>query len=316
MYLVRTYNRKKDGSKTLCSVLLRESFRENGKVKNRTISNLTHWDAELVGVLEFTIKNKESISEDSIPNSHFQIQQGKSMGAVWVLYELSKRLGIVSALGNRKAGKLALWQVISRCIIQGSRLSSVRLAGRQTACEILQIQQVFNEDDLYKNLEWLAKNQQFIEDHLFKNRNSECTDLFLYDVTSSYFEGSNNELSAYGYNRDGKKGKRQVVIGLLCDSVGTPVSIEVFTGNTSDPKTVSSQIKKISDRFHCKNITMVGDRGMLKSIEREALEALDFHYITALTKKQIQTLIAKESLQLSFFDQKLMEIEIKEGEGK
>ena len=192
------------------------------------------------------------------------LHQGSSVGAVCTIYDIARQLGIHKALGPTREGKLALWQVIARVINQGSRLSAVRLAGSHAACDILGVD-TFNEDDLYKNLDWLSQKQQVIEDRLFINTyNDKEPGLFLYDVTSSYFEGSCNELGAFGYNRDGKKGKRQIVIGLLCDEWGKPVSIEVFKGNTNDTKTLYSQIQKAVKRFGGNDITFVGDRGMIK----------------------------------------------------
>ena len=131
--------------------------------------------------------------------------------------------------------------------------------------------------------------------------------LFLYDVTSSYLEGEKNELAQFGYNRDKKKGKLQIVVGLLCDNEGIPVSIEVFEGNTQDPKTVLSQIKKVSDRFGCRKVTFVGDRGMLKSACLEDLKEADFAYITAITKPQIETLLKAGVLEYGLFDENLCE---------
>ena len=133
------------------------------------------------------------------------------------------------------------------------------------------------------------------------------------DVTSSYFEGSCNELGAFGYNRDGKKGKRQIVIGLLCDEWGKPVSIEVFRGNTNDTKTFYSQIKKVINRFGGNEITFVGDRGMIKGPQIKELQKNSFHYITAITKKQIETLLSQGTIQLEFFDEELAEIEDDQG---
>jgi transposase len=142
------------------------------------------------------------------------------------------RLGIASALGHSREGKLALWQVIARVIDQGSRLSAVRFAESRAACDILDCD-AFHEEHLYANLDWLHEHQEEIENKLFRRlHGKEKTDLFLYDVTSSYLEGKHNELGAFGYNRDRKQGKQQIVIGLLCDAKGTPLSIEVFPGNT------------------------------------------------------------------------------------
>lgn len=168
---------------------------------------------------------------------------------------------------------------------------------------------VFNEDDLYKNLDWLSNKQKSIEDRLYKNTYPDKSpELFLYDVTSSYLEGSCNELGAFGYNRDGKKGKQQIVIGLLCDDFGKPLSIEVFQGNTNDTKTFHSQIKKVAKRFGDREVTFVGDRGMIKGPQIEEIKKNDFHYITAITKDQINKLLNQGIIQLELFDEKLAEI--------
>ncbi|NLD93092.1 MAG: IS1634 family transposase [Fibrobacter sp.] len=232
------------------------------------------------------------------------------MGAVVVVHQIAKRLGITSALGNDRQGKLALWQVIARVIDQGSRLSAVRLATSHAACDILDCES-FNENDLYKNLDWLHERQAIIEQRLFKSRYKEDKPgLFLYDVTSSYLEGQDNELAAFGYNRDKKSGKKQIVVGLLCDITGNPLSIEVFEGNTSDVKTMPSQIKKAAGRFGCSEVTFVGDRGMIKNTVIDELELVDgFHYITALTKPQMQTLLTDGIIQLSLFDKEIHEVE-------
>jgi len=132
----------------------------------------------------------------------------------------------------------------------------------------------FNEDDLYQNLDWLAQQQEKIEDRLFRHRYPQAKpELYLYDVASSYLEGVCNALAAFGYNRDGRSGKRQIVYGLLCDPVGLPVSIEAFPGNTTDTKTFGSQIRKVTDRFGGKGVTLVGDRGMIKGPQIEELQA-------------------------------------------
>jgi len=166
----------------------------------------------------------------------------------------------------------------------------------------------FDENNLYDNLAWLSENQEKIERKLFElRRGDKRPKLFLYDVTSSYLEGELNYFGEYGYNRDGKKGKKQIVIGMLCDESGEPVSTEVFSGNTQDPKTFESQVKKVAGRFGCKEVTIVGDRGMIKTMQIERLPE-GFHYITAITKPQIEALINKGILQLGLFEEKLCEI--------
>jgi len=236
---------------------------------------------------------------------------GKSVGAVWTLYQVAKRLGIERALSSTREGNLALWQVISRVINKSSRLGAVRLAGEHACSEILGLSG-FNEDNLYDNLDWLCEHQASIEKRLFKNRSAHTeTQLFLYDVTSSYFEGDCNELSDWGYNRDKKRGKKQIVIGLLCDADGIPVSVEVFPGNTGDVSTLSSQIHKLSQRFGCSRVTMVGDRGMIKSAQVVAIKEAGFHYITAISKAEIESLVKRGVIQLDLFDDKLLEVEDK-----
>ena len=214
------------------------------------------------------------------------------MVRVWVLYELAQRLGSKRRLGQISPASWPLWQVMARVIDQGSRLSAVRLAQTHAACEVLQITRGFDENDLYDNLTWLADNQGAIERRLFTTRRGDRKPtLFLYDVTSSYLEGQCNALAAFGYNRDGKAGKKQVVIGLLCDEEGTPVSVDVFAGNTPDMTTLAAQITKVARRFGCDRVTFVGDRGMIKSHQIEDLARAGFHYITALTKPQVERLL-------------------------
>jgi Transposase DDE domain len=181
------------------------------------------------------------------------------------------------------------------------------------ACDVLGLGP-FDEDALYENLDWLAGAQASVEDKLFAQRTkSKPVSLFLYDVTSSYLEGTHNALAAFGYNRDGKKGKRQIVIGLRCDEDGHPVSIEVFPGNTPDPHTVAAQVAKLKARFGVQEITFVGDRGMIKSQQIEDLAKQGFHYITAITKPQIAKLLRVGTFQLELFEQELAEVLADEG---
>ena len=181
------------------------------------------------------------------------------------------------------------------------------------ACDVLGLG-TFDEDALYENLDWLAGAQAAIEDRLFAQRTkTKPVSLFLYDVTSSYLEGTHNALAAFGYNRDGKKGKLQIVIGLLCDEDGHPVSIEVFPGNTQDPHTFAAQINKVKARFGVTEITFVGDRGMIKGQQIEDLAQQGFHYITAITKPQIEKLLRTGTFQMDLFDQELAEVLADEG---
>jgi transposase len=293
--------------------LLRETYRQDGKVKHRTIANLSGCSEEEIEAMRLALKHKKDLSQLISVTEAVSLRQGLSVGAVWLIFDIAKQLGITEALGNSRQGKRALWQVIARVIDQGSRLSAVRLAGSHAACDILGLEP-FNEDDLYENLDWLDENQSKIEDRLFKSSyRKKKPGLYLYDVTSSYLEGQYNELSAFGYNRDGKKGKRQIVIGLLCDETGKPLSIEVFVGNTQDTATVASQIQKVAQRFGGGDITFVGDRGMIKNQQVEDITEHGFHYITAITKPQIESLINQGVIQMTLFDQRLAEIKTDAG---
>jgi hypothetical protein len=295
--------------KTYESIYLRESFRQDGKVKKRDIANLTHCDPAEIAAIELALKHKGDLAALASLDG-VQLQEGASVGAVWIAAEIARRLGLDHALGTDFSGQLALWQVIARLLDQGSRLSAIRLAQVHAACDVLGIRRGFDENDLYENLTWLCQHQEQIELRLFAaRRGRRKPELFLYDVTSSYLEGEDNALGAYGYNRDGKKGKKQIVIGLLCDEEGTPVSTEVFRGNTQDPQTFGAQVSKASERFGCQRVTFVGDRGMIKSGQIEELAKAGFHYITAITKPQIETLLAGGVLQMALFDDSLCEVE-------
>src|SRR5216683_1820795 len=301
------------GGKTYTRHLLRESYRANGKVLHRTIANVSHCSEAEIEAMRLALRHKEALEQLGTIQDAVTLKQGVSFGAVWTVYHVARRLGIAKALGTTREGKLALWQVIARVIDQGSRLSAVRLAMSHAACDVLGLG-TFDEDALYENLDWLAGAQAFVEDRLFAQRQqTNPASLFLYDVTRSYLEGTHNALAAFGDNRDGKKGKLQIVIGLLCDEDGHPVSIEVFPGNTQDPHTVAAQVEKLKGRFGVTAITFVGDRGMLKGQQVEDLAQHGFHYITAITKPQIDKLLRTGTFQMELFDQELAEVLTDEG---
>jgi transposase len=294
--------------KTYVRHLLRDSYRENGKVKHRTLANLSQCSEEEIAAIKLALKNKGNLA--NLGNlKELKIKLGMRIGAVYCLKALAKRTGLQKALGNTPEGKLALWQVLARLIGQGSRLRAVRLAESHAACDILGLES-FNEDHLYANLSWLCEQQESIEKRLFKQRYSiNQPQLFLYDVTSSYLEGMQNNLAAFGYNRDGKKGKMQLVIGLLEGPDGTPLAVRVFEGNTTDTQTVAEQVSMLAKSFGVAGVTLVGDRGMIKQLEIKQLNAQFFHYITAITKPQIRKLLREGVFQMSLFEDKLCEID-------
>src|SRR5499427_4238647 len=301
------------GGKTYTRHLLRESYRANGKVLHRTIANVSHCSEAEIEAIRLALRHKGELEHLGTLQDAVTLKQGLSFGAVWTVHHIARRLGIAQALGATREGRLALWQGIARVIDQGSRLSAVRLAMAHAACDVLGLD-TFDEDALYENLDWLAGAQARIEERLFAQRQqTKPATLFLYDVTSSYVEGTHNALAAFGYNRDGKKGKRQIVIGLLCDEAGHPVSIEVFPGNTQDPRTFAAQLAKVKTRFGVQEITFVGDRGMIKGQQIEDLAQHGFHYITAITKPQIEKLLRQGTFQMDLFDQELAEVRAEDG---
>lgn len=287
--------------------LLRTSFRENGKIKHKTIANLSICSEDEIKAIKLALKHKKNLSA-LVSGKDIMTVLGKRIGAVWALSVIAERLGITKALGTDHNGKLALVQVLARVIDQGSRLSAVRFAQSHAVCEVIGIDKL-DEDDLYENLAWLHGQQEEIEKTLFKLRfpNAVPT-LFLYDVTSSYLEGVCNELADWGYSRDKKKGKMQIVVGMLAGPDGLPAAVRVFRGNTSDTQTVSEQVRIMAENFGAKEVTLVGDRGMLKGPQIDRLPD-DFRYITAITKPQILKMLEDRVIQYEFFTERVCEVE-------
>jgi len=303
-----TYTR--DG-KIYRRVLLRNSYRKDGKTRHDTIANLSSCTDAEIDAIKLALRHKENLADIGNAKDDAKFEQGLSVGALLTLQQTAKSVGLNQALGSTRDAKLALWLVFATVIAQGSRLSAVRLAQQHAACDLLDLE-TFNEDHLYGTLDWLAEHQNKIEESLFRKRyqGQEAPKFYLYDVTSSYFEGTQNELAEYGYNRDGKKGKKQIVIGLMTDVEGWPIAAEVFTGSTRDMKTLPNQITAVAERFGAKEVTFVGDRGMIKSAQIKELDSHNFHYITGITKPQINSLLNKGAIQLSLFDTKVTEITI------
>ena len=293
-------------------VLLRETFRENGKVRHRTLLNISDMPMTRAMAVKRALQGDFDDAAFSGINGCATLQ-GHKFGALYALCRVAHDIGLMDILGKDKMGKLALLMVVGQIIFGKSRRALVEWASDQAVPDVLGIGGLdgpgFDEDDLYKTLDRLSERRYQIETKLFKKRGKQCSELFLYDVTSSYLEGQCNELGQWGYNRDKKNGKKQIVIGLLTDKDGDPVGVDVFEGNTSDPKTVIDQVMRLSDRFKVKNVVFVGDRGMLKSGPIESVKKSHFHYITAITKPQIESLMHQGVLQLSMFDETLGEVE-------
>src|SRR4030042_2009546 len=189
MHIVENQSAPKTGKKIYRSILLRESYREGGKVKKRTIANLSHCTGGEIAAIKLALRHKEDLVVLGSLKESVELQEGLSVGAVWAVYQLGKGLGLEKALGTDFEGKLAFWQVIARVIDQGSRLSAVRLAQTHGACDVCGVRRGFDENDLYDNLRWLADNQEEIEKNLFSVRREKTKpEIFLYDVPRSYLE--------------------------------------------------------------------------------------------------------------------------------
>ncbi|MCP5198105.1 MAG: hypothetical protein H6974_15220 [Gammaproteobacteria bacterium] len=267
MYIDTVPNRKSPPA-----TLLRESYRENGKVKKRTLANLSKLPAEIIDLVRHALAGPVQVVSETVSGAVFAV--------LFVLHELARQCGLQRALGLSRLASLTLFLVLARIAHQGSRLSAVRWARDQAVEAVLGLGS-FDEEDLYQALDWAADQQEAIEQRLYREyvaRTGQTPALVLYDVTSSYFEGEHNELGEYGYNRDGKKGKKPIVISLLTARDGEPLSVKVFKGNTADPSTVADPVSLLANRFQVKEVIFVGDRGMVKAKGKAQLAQVQFRY--------------------------------------
>lgn len=286
-------------------ILLRESYRQDGKTRNRTLANLTHWPPQVVAGLDALLKGGQVVG----PEGGFEIVRSLPHGHVAAVLGTLRRLGLDTLIHARASRQrnLVLALIVARVIEPGSKLAAARGLCEPTAStslgETLGVADA-DEDDLYAAMDWLLARQTRIEDALAARHLQDGT-LVLYDVTSTYFEGHTCPLAQYGHSRDGKKDKPQIVFGLLCDADGRPIAVEVFAGNTSDPRTVAAQIAKLRQRFGLRRVVLVGDRGMLTEARlREDLadvEGLD--WITALRAPAIAEMVEAGRVDVSLFDQ-------------
>jgi hypothetical protein len=311
MFITEVVSKGKRG-KIYTSILLRESVRVGPTVKSKTLAVLTHLPAPvLAAVRQAVAQPADSLAElAASANGALQLRQAESFGAVWTADQIARQLGLPQALGVTPAAALSYWQVLARVLRPGlSLLAMVRLARGCAAAALLGWRQPFTEDDLYANGAWLEGRHAVIERRLWQARPVAPQDqLFLYDVTSSYVEGDHNALADWGYNRDHKSGKKQLVVGLLTDSRGEPVSIQVYRGNTNDLKTFGDQVQKIKAELGGAGVTLVGDRGMIRTKQTTLAQQAGFHFITALTKPQIEKLLATQVFQLEFFEEQVHEV--------
>jgi len=290
------------------AILLRQSFREQGKVRNRTLANLSHWPPQQVQALRRVLKG--DYAGRPVLDSAFDITRSRPHGHVAAVLGTLRRLRLETVLDPQPSRhrNCAVALIASRILEPGSKLATSR-ALRDETChsslgETLESGSV-NEDDLYAAMDWLIARQPRIEAQLARRHLQHGT-LVLYDLSSTYFEGRHCPLARYGYSRDERHSNPQIVFGVLSSAEGCPVAVEVFEGNTGDPKTVAAQVAKLRQRFHLERIVLVGDRGMLteKRIEEDLRPYQGLEWITALRTPQIQKLAAQGLVQLSLFDER------------
>jgi hypothetical protein len=311
MFIHKVVSQGKQG-RSYTSLLLRQSYRVGAQVKSKTLAVLTRLPAHVLAAVRRAIAQPaDSLDQVAAASTDtLRTRQGESFGAVWTVDQVAQKLGIKKALGVTHEAELSYWQVLARVLHPGtSLLAMVRWAASCAAAAILGWRRPFTEDDLYANGTWLEGRHKVVERRLWEQRTDQPTDqLFLYDVTSSYLEGQYHALAAWGYNRDDKEGKKQVVVGLLTDRQGEPVSTQVYRGNTSDAKTFGDPIKMVKKELGCEGVTLIGDRGMIKSDPKAAALKAELHFITSLTKPQIRTLLAKKTFQLELFEETVSEV--------
>ena len=314
MYITAVPNRNSPPA-----ILLRESYRESGKVKTRTLANLSHLPKHVVDLIRRSLKGESFVSIDN----GFDKINSWHHGHVDALLRAMKLLGFGRLINTRRCKErdIVVAMVIGRIPEpdneQNSKLANTRWWTITTLPSLLDLDEV-DEDDLYKAMDWLLKRQEAIEKKLAQ-QHLRAGGLVLYDLTSSYFEGVTCPLASLGHNRDGKKGKLQVNYGLLTDERGCPVAVSVFPGNTLDHQTLMSQTEKIRDRFDIRTMVLVGDRGMItqKLIEEKLRKSAGLDWISALKSGAIQKLVKNDRLQLGLFDEvNLFEITTSEYPGE
>jgi len=323
-------NRSRQKGKTYRSVLLIQGKRVRGKrpagrpaagspppksvVVHETLANLSKLPAPLISIIETFCKTGRGPTLKSpsvLPPATGPVEMGPAYGVLAGLHALARELGVVEAVGeSSRLQRLALFLIYARVAHQGSRLSAARWSEDHAVDEILRVGH-FDEDDLYAALDYLEQEQPRIEETLqVRSPVPSSRAVFLYDVTSVYFEGQHNELAEFGYNRDGKKGKKQMVVGLLTDAQGEPLTIQLYRGNTADPPTFLDAVRTLKARFGGQEIALVGDRGMIKRMGKEALGEARFHYVTALTDPQVRALLKRGVVQLELFEETPVEVEV------
>lgn len=298
MYVTRVPNRNSPPA-----VLLRESYREGGKVKNRTVANLSSWPEAKVEALARALKGLPPAGLEGMIEVTRSLPHGHVAAVLGTIRELGLE-ELIDATGSRQRDLVTA--MITAAVIDGSsKLATARGLRAETAASslgsLLGLESC-DEDDLYAAMDWLLPRQQAIEDALAARHLRDGT-LVLYDVSSAAFEGRTCPLGQIGHARDGVRGRLQIVYGVLTSTDGIPVTVEVFEGATGDPATVASQVKKLKQRFGLAHVAVVGDRGMLtKARIRDDLQPAELDWITALRGPAIKALMAGGAIQPTLFD--------------
>jgi hypothetical protein len=278
--------------------LLRRSYREGGKVKNETLANLSYLPAETIALIRESLAGKSHV----IAGEGFEIERSLPHGHVALCWAMARTLGLAKVLGPPGAERdLALSLIIARALEPASKLATTRWWSDTTLGADLAPDA--STDEVYGAMDWLVARQDSIERTLAARHLSEGSRV-LYDLSSSWMEGSHCPLAARGYSRDHKSGKAQIEYGLMTDAEGRPVSIEVFAGNTADPTAFISAVEAVRTKFTLKEVVLVGDRGMITSARIEALRSVGgISWITCLRAPAIRALAESGALQLSLFDE-------------
>ena len=290
------------------AILLRESYRENGKVKTRTLANLSHLPSHQIQALRLALSGSLPAPGRSLPDS-FRITRSLPHGHVAAVLGSLRQLQLDSLLDPRpsRPRDLVIAMIVARILEPASKLATARGLHADTLHhslgEVLQLDSA-DETELYQAMDWLLPRQARLEQQLAQ-RHLSNGGLVLYDLTSTYFEGRHCPLAKLGHSRDDKSGKLQIVFGLLTNAAGCPVAVEVFEGNTGDPRTVAQQVQKLREGFGLSDVVLVGDRGMITSarIRQDLPASSGIQWITALRASQIQKLATAGQLQMSLFDQ-------------
>jgi DDE family transposase len=280
-------------------VLARHRYREGDKVKNRTLANLTKWPAPKVDLLRRLLRDEPLAPVDAL----FEVVASSLHGHVQAVRTTMQRLGLEGLIASRPSRErtLVVGMVVARILEPDSKLATTRWWHTTTLPADLGLSDA-DEDALYEAMDWLLARQAGIEQKLAA-RHLRAGGFVLYDLTSSYFEGTTCPLAAFGHNRDGKKGKLQVNYGLLTDARGCPIAVSVYTGNTGDPPTLLPEVQRVRERFGIERLVIVGDRGMISQTQITALTALEgVAWITALKTGAIRDLVSEGHLQLGLFD--------------